>query len=88
MIVTKTSKKVGLIDGKFYPCPKTPNCVSTQSPDELHKIEPITYDSPLEKAKGKLVEIIISMKRTKMITCMNNNIHADFIHEYLNLWIM
>ena len=74
----KKSKIVGLIDGKFYPCPKTPNCASTQSTDELHKIEPITYDSSLENAKEKIVKIINSMKRTEIITQTENYIHIEF----------
>lgn len=76
--ITKKSKKVGLVDGKFYPCPETPNCVSTQSSDEIHKIEPLTYDSSLEKAKEKIVEIISLIKRTKIISQTNNYIHAEF----------
>jgi uncharacterized protein (DUF1499 family) len=77
-ILVKKSNKVGIIDGKFYPCPETPNCVSTQSTDELHKIEPLTYDSSLEKAKEIIVEIINSIKRTKIITQTNDYLHAEF----------
>ena len=77
-IITKKSKKEGLINGKFYPCPETPNCVSTQSIDEQHKIKPITYDSSLEKAKEKIVKIINSIKRTEIITHTNDYIHSEF----------
>ena len=31
-----TKKPIGIIDGKFHPCPKSPNCVSTQNTDERH----------------------------------------------------
>ena len=67
-IIAKKSKKVGLIDGKFYPCPETPNCVSTQSTDEQHKIEPIIYELTQEEAIAKIVGIINSMKRTTIST--------------------
>jgi len=76
--IAKKSKKVGVIDGKFYPCPETPNCVSTQSTDEKHKIEPINYNISLEKAKEKIVKIINSIKRTEIVTHTNDYIHGEF----------
>ena len=77
-IIAKKSKKVGLIDGKFYPCPETPNCVSTQSTDEQHKIEPIIYELTQEEAIAKIVGIINSMKRTIIITQTEDYVYAEF----------
>jgi len=76
--IAKKSKKVGLIDGKFYPCPKTPNCVSTQSTNEIHKIEPIKYNISCEEAKENIVKIINSIKRTEIINHTDDYIHAEF----------
>lgn len=75
----KTSKKpIGIIDGKFHPCPKSPNCVSTQSTDEKHRMEPIQYSSTVDEAKGKIKNIITSFKRTKLITETENYLHFEF----------
>ena len=76
--IAKKSKKVGVIDGKFYPCPETPNCVSTQSTDEQHKIEPIIYELTQEEAIAKIVGIINSMKRIIIITQTEDYVHAEF----------
>ena len=75
----KTSKKpIGIIDGKFHPCPKSPNCVSTQGTDERHRMEPIKYSSTVAEAKGKIKNIITSFKRTKLITETENYLHFEF----------
>jgi len=75
----KTSKKpIGIIDGKFHPCPKSPNCVSTQNTDKKHRMEPIQYSSTVNEAKGKIIKIITSFKRIKLITETENYLHFEF----------
>ena len=76
--VTKTKKPIGITDGKFHPCPNSPNCVSTQSSDRRHKIDPIKYNTSLEEAKKKILKIIDSLKRTRIITNSENYIHIEF----------
>jgi uncharacterized protein (DUF1499 family) len=73
-----TKKPIGITDGRFYPCPKSPNCVSTQSTSEKHKMEPIKYSSTLEEAKMKILNIINSLKRTRIKTETENYIHVEF----------
>ncbi len=76
--MAKSKKRIGIVDGKFYPCPNTPNCVSTQALDNQHKIDPIQYSGSLSEAKEKIVKIINSLKRSKIITDKENYIHAEF----------
>jgi uncharacterized protein (DUF1499 family) len=78
VININSKKPIGIKDGKFHPCPKSPNCVSTQSDDEKHKIEPLNYNSTLEEAKTKIKEIIESFKRTKLITEEDDYLHYEF----------
>jgi len=54
----KSKKPIGIVDGKFYPCPDTPNCVSTLATDKQHKIDPIKYSGSLNEAKEKVIKII------------------------------
>ena len=75
--MVKTQKPVGIVDGKFYPCPNTPNCVSTQATDAKHKISPISYSGTMSEAKEKIIKIVNSLKRTKIITNTENYIHAE-----------
>lgn len=73
-----TKKPIGITEGKFQPCPKSPNCVSTQSIDTKHKMDPIKYTSSLEEAKKTILDIINSMKRTRIKTKTDNYIHIEF----------
>ena len=75
--MVKTQKPVGIVDGKFYPCPNTPNCVSTQATDAKHKISPISYSGTMSEVKEKIIKIVNSLKRTKIITNTENYIHAE-----------
>jgi len=75
--MVKTQKLVGIVDGKFYPCPNTPNCVSTQATDAKHKISPISYSGTLSEAKEKIINILSSLKRAKIITITENYIHTE-----------
>jgi len=65
-------------DGNLTPCPESPNCVSSQSTDEKHFIEPLSYDGSLVEAREKLVSIIQSMKRSQIILKEDTYIHAEF----------
>ncbi len=69
---------LGVKDGKLFPCPKSPNCVSSQSEDEIHYVKPFAYGGTKEEAIAKLIAIIESMKRTNIITKTDNYIHAEF----------
>jgi uncharacterized protein (DUF1499 family) len=70
-------KPIGIKNGKFHPCPKSPNCVSTQSTDEKHKMEPLSYNTK-EEGKRKIKDIIGTFKRTKLITEEGNYLHYEF----------
>ena len=76
--MAKSKKSIGIVDGKFYPCPNTPNCVSTQAIDSKHKINPIQYSESLSEAIDKIITIINSLKRSRVITNKENYIHAEF----------
>ncbi|MHA1913110.1 MAG: DUF1499 domain-containing protein [Promethearchaeota archaeon] len=69
---------VGMKDGKFHPCPKSPNCVSTQSLDDKHKLQPLEYTGTIEEVKSKIKEIIATFKRTKLVTEQQNYLHYEF----------
>ena len=78
--MAKSKRKVGLENGKFHKCPKSPNCVSTQcsKDDKTHFIKPIKLDVPIREAREKLRSIINSLKRTKIITQNDFYMHVEF----------
>ena len=69
---------LGVQSGQLAPCPATPNCVSSQSKDAEHAIEPFTYSSASGKAFADLKTVIQSLDRTKVITERPDYLYAEF----------
>lgn len=69
---------LGVHSGQLLPCPNTPNCVSSQSQDAEHSIEPLTYKSTPREALATLKRVIESQPRTKIIAETQNYIYAEF----------
>jgi uncharacterized protein (DUF1499 family) len=76
--VVKSPANLGVTEGKLAPCPNSPNCVSSQSQDPRHQMDPIPYTSSPAEAKATLLQIIRSMERTTIITEDPTYIHAEF----------
>ncbi|MFX1346921.1 MAG: DUF1499 domain-containing protein [Promethearchaeota archaeon] len=74
----KRKRRLGIIDGKFHPCPKSPKCVSSQNNDKKHKMEPIKYETSLEEAKLRLISVINAFKHVKLISETDNYLYYEF----------
>jgi uncharacterized protein (DUF1499 family) len=73
-----TMPNLGVNNSQLAPCPKTPNCVSSQAHDEEHFIEPIHYTGSQQEAHNHLLQIIESEKRTKIQEDQGNYIRVEF----------
>ncbi len=69
---------IGVQSGQLAPCPSSPNCVSSQSRDAVHSIEPLTYSSSPKQALDDLKTVIQSLPRTQIITEKDNYLYAEF----------
>ena len=49
------------------PCPQSPNCVSSQSLDADHFIDPIAYHGSLQEAKARIMQVLTSLPRTRIV---------------------
>jgi uncharacterized protein (DUF1499 family) len=63
---------------KFSPCPDSPNCVSSQSSDKAHFIEPLLYTGDTADARLKLIDILESTKHVHLARVEMDYIHAEF----------
>ncbi len=68
---------LGVQEGRLAPCPSSPNCVSSQSTDEKHGIDPIAYDTSLEEARDLLEKIVRDMPRTKVVRLEKEYMHLE-----------
>ncbi|KST61945.1 DUF1499 domain-containing protein [Mastigocoleus testarum] len=76
----KRPDNLGVNGGKLASCPKSPNCVSSQTEpaDTIHFIEPLTYTSTPKEALAKLKTIIQSLPRTTIINETDNYLYVEF----------
>ena len=60
------------------PCPKTPNCVSSLEPKDKHYVQPLRYTGKKELAYQKLVELIESDPRARIVAKEPNYLKVEF----------
>jgi len=72
----------GIIDGKLTPCPDSPNCVSSQSENLSHFIKPLFYKGSMVGARQRLLRVVGSMKRTRVIKETEEYIHVTFTSRW------
>lgn len=73
MFAGKRPTNLGVKDGKLAPCPNTPNCVSSQSEDSEHAIDPLPYVSI-----AQIKNVVENMERTTIIEETENYLYAEF----------
>ncbi|ERN40894.1 hypothetical protein KR51_00026070 [Rubidibacter lacunae KORDI 51-2] len=69
---------LGVADGRLAPCPPSPNCVSSQSVEEDHRIAPLELPGKPEAAIGRLQSLLEDIDNTKIIETGNRYLYAQF----------
>jgi uncharacterized protein (DUF1499 family) len=65
-------------EARLPPCPDTPNCVSSQSPDPKRAMPPLPYQGSRENSRRKLIALVESMPRSRITRATERHIHAEF----------
>lgn len=73
-----TRPDLGINNGRLMPCPGTPNCVSSQATDENYYTEPLRFMGTPQDAHGRLLNILESEQRTKLLEIRADYIRAEF----------
>jgi uncharacterized protein (DUF1499 family) len=75
-----TSNKVttGIVDGRLTPCPKSPNCVSSDAPDEEHHVEPYRLKATPQQAWHGLQNVVAEQGRVTLVTVNDSYLHVEF----------
>jgi uncharacterized protein (DUF1499 family) len=58
---------LGIHDGRLSACPASPNCVSSQAQDELHRIAPLEFSGSPEAAFDQLKQLLARRSDTKIV---------------------
>jgi uncharacterized protein (DUF1499 family) len=75
---SRRPSNLGAVDGRLAPCPESPNCVSTQAPDAVHRMEPISFSGSAGDAMARIKAIVASWPRTKIVTEKGNYLYVEF----------
>ena len=60
------------------PCPKTPNCVSTQASSPDRQMAPIPFTGDLETARIRLLALLAKEPRVEVVETREDYVHAVF----------
>lgn len=82
-MIGRFSKKpsgLGVTDGRLAPCPRSPNCVSSQADpaDRVHFVEPFRFAGDAAAAWERLVSMVSSQPRTNVTVRTDQYLHAEF----------
>jgi uncharacterized protein (DUF1499 family) len=71
---------LGVSNGRLSPCPRTPNCVSTQADpaDKTHYAEPIPWNGSREELLGRLARWITEQPRAEVVSRREEYLRAVF----------
>ncbi len=62
---------------RLAPCPRTPNCVSTQAPPGPQHMEPIPYTGSPDAARARLLQVVRNHPRTRIVQEGPNGLKAE-----------
>ncbi len=74
---------LGIVANHLQACPDSPNCVSSQSLDEEHRIEPIQLKGNSRRAIQALKHAIDDSERAEVIKSEDNYLYAEFTSKLL-----
>ncbi|MBA3954179.1 DUF1499 domain-containing protein [Candidatus Dependentiae bacterium] len=74
----KRPSTLGVHNGKLTPCTHKSNCVSSQSTEDSHKVQPFYYKNSGNQALKRLISLLEAQPRCTIITQSPNYIHAEF----------
>lgn len=69
---------IGVSAGRLAACPDSPNCVSSQSSDRRHAIDPLRFEGTAEKARERLIGVVSGMKRARIVVAEERYLRAEF----------
>ena len=67
----------GLIDNRLAPCPDSPNCVSSDATDEVHRVEPYRLKAPAQDAWHGLQNVVAAERGIRLIEANDSYLHVE-----------
>lgn len=77
-MTTQPPDSLGVSRGRLAPCPKTPNCVSSQAEGQSQRIDALVVPGSAEDAMGQVVRAIEVMPGARIVSSSADYLHAEF----------
>jgi uncharacterized protein (DUF1499 family) len=77
LVFVNTILPAGVTPRALAPCPETPNCVSSQSSDREHFVEPLRYSGSAVQAWQRLKTALGTEPRITIIEDSDSYLHAE-----------
>ncbi|MGC9504000.1 DUF1499 domain-containing protein [Baaleninema sp.] len=74
---------LGVKGHRLAPCPSSPNCVSSQSRDPGHFIEPFSYEGTPDAAIDRLKGILQNTENAEIIDAKPGYLYAEFTSKIM-----
>lgn len=74
---------LGIVANHLQGCPDSPNCVSSQSLDNEHRIDPIKFEGNSRRAMQALKQAIDDSERAEVIKSEDNYLYAEFTSKLM-----
>ena len=75
---SKSPGNLGVTQGKLAVCPASPNCVSSQAEDEVHRVSPLSLSGSAPEAMAALVLVVDATPGVTVVTHTDNYLHAEY----------
>ena len=77
-MTTQPPDTLGTAQGRLAPCPKTPNCVSSQAERESQRLDALVVNASIDEAMATALRAIESMPGSRIVTSDDGYLHVEF----------
>lgn len=71
---------LGVVNGQLAECPDSPNCVSSQTASEIHRMDPIPFSGSVAEGIEKVKAAVNKLyPRARLIAEDENYLHFEFV---------
>ena len=74
----KKPDNIGVKNNRLADCPDKPNCVSSDTADEKHKIAPFQIKGDVESKWAQIIESVQAGTRVNIVTSTETYLHAEY----------
>ncbi len=76
-LISPRPTNLGITEGSLAPCPRTPNCVSTQATDPSQQISPFPFQGTRAESIARVKSVLASLPRMSIVQETDDYLHVE-----------